>query len=120
MLSTQARYLSRARRANTEVEASARVSRGEVKLVSWQRELPSGLERQLVAWARSFPARFDEIVCMPNYDLSAATHGLAVIVPYECLSVCRRPCGIALRAPRTLTYVFGDLKPGEAESAVIE
>ena len=36
-----------------------------------------------------------------------------VIVPYECLSVCARPCGIALRAPGKFTYVFGDLKPGE-------
>ena len=43
-----------------------------------------------------------------------------VIVPCECLSVCPRPCGIALRAPGKFTYVFGDLKPGETETAVIE
>jgi predicted metal-binding protein len=43
-----------------------------------------------------------------------------VIVPYECLSVCARPRGIALRAPGKFTYVFGDLEPGETESAVIE
>ena len=43
-----------------------------------------------------------------------------VILPYECLSVCPRPCGIAMRAPGKFTYVFGDLKPGETESAVIE
>jgi predicted metal-binding protein len=42
------------------------------------------------------------------------------IVPYECLSVCPRPCSLALRAPGKFTYVFGDLKPGETESAVIE
>ncbi|NJM90869.1 MAG: DUF1636 domain-containing protein [Myxococcales bacterium] len=43
-----------------------------------------------------------------------------VIVPCECLSVCTRPCSIALRAPGKFTYVFGDLKPGRSESAVIE
>jgi len=43
-----------------------------------------------------------------------------VIRPAECLSVCPRPCGIAMRAPGKFTYVFGDLKPGETESAVIE
>jgi predicted metal-binding protein len=43
-----------------------------------------------------------------------------VIVPYECLSVCPRPCGIAMRAPGKFTYVFGDIGPGETESAVIE
>lgn len=43
-----------------------------------------------------------------------------VIVPYECLSVCPRPCAIALRAPGKFTYVFGDIKPGQTESAIIE
>ncbi len=43
-----------------------------------------------------------------------------VIVPYECLSVCARPCGVALRAPGKFTYVFGDLDPDKTESAVIE
>ena len=43
-----------------------------------------------------------------------------VIAPYECLSVCSRSCGVALRAPGKFTYVFGDLKPGETEGALIE
>ena len=43
-----------------------------------------------------------------------------VITPYECLSACPRPCAIALQAPGKYTYVFGDMKPGESESAVIE
>jgi hypothetical protein len=30
-----------------------------------------------VEWAKRFPAEFDESVSMPNYDLSAATRGLA-------------------------------------------
>lgn len=43
-----------------------------------------------------------------------------VILPYECLSVCPRPCGFAFRAPGKFTYVFGDAKPGETEGAIIE
>jgi len=29
----------------------------------------------------------------------------------ECLSVCKRPCTVALAAPRKWTYVVGDLDP---------
>jgi predicted metal-binding protein len=54
-----------------------------------------------------------------RFSAWARREGFA-IVPYECLSVCPRPCGIALRAPGKFTYVFGDLKPGETESALIE
>jgi len=77
MMSTQTRNLSTLRRADAEVEASERLAQGEVNLVSWHRELPVGLDAQLVEWAKRFPAQFDEIVAMPNYDLSAATRGLA-------------------------------------------
>ena len=77
MLSAQTPNLSTRRRASAEVEASERLARGEVTLVSWHRGLPSGLDAQLVEWAKRFSAQFDEIVCMPNYDLSAATRGLA-------------------------------------------
>ena len=77
MLSRQTRNLSTLRRADAEVEASERLAQGEVNLVSWHRELPVGLDAQLVEWAKRFPAQFDEIVTMPNYDLSAATRGLA-------------------------------------------
>ena len=77
MLSAQTPNLSTLRRASAEVEASERLARGEVNLVSWHRGLPSGLDAQLVEWAKRFPAQFDEILCMPKYDLSAATRGLA-------------------------------------------
>ncbi|MBM4375533.1 MAG: DUF1826 domain-containing protein [Deltaproteobacteria bacterium] len=77
MLSTQTRNLSTLRRADAEAEASERLAHGEVNLVSWHRELPLGLDAQLVEWAERFPAKFDEVVAMPNYDLSAATRGLA-------------------------------------------
>ena len=42
-----------------------------------------------------------------------------VIEPTECLSVCPRPCGIALRAPHKHVYVFGDV-PVDAAEQVIE
>jgi hypothetical protein len=77
MLSAQTCNPSTLRGASAEVEANERLARSEVNLVSWHRELPSGLDAQLVEWAKRFPAQFDQIVCMPNYDLSAATLGLA-------------------------------------------
>lgn len=70
-------HFSTFRRGSAEVEASERLARGEGNLVSWHRELPSGLDAHLVEWAKRFPAHFDELVSMPNYDLSAATRGLA-------------------------------------------
>lgn len=76
MLSTHVGTLSHPRRTDAELEASERLARDEINLVSWHRELPAGLDAQLVEWAKRFPAQFDEIVCMPNYDLSAATRGL--------------------------------------------
>jgi predicted metal-binding protein len=55
-------------------------------------------------------ARFASWARRENFDL----------VPYECLSVCPRPCGLALRAEGKFTYVFGDLTPDEDEAAIIE
>ncbi len=77
MLSAPPPDPSTLRGASAEVEACERLARSEINLVSWRRELPPGLDAELVEWARRFPAEFDEIVCMPNYDLSAATLGLA-------------------------------------------
>lgn len=77
MLSAQTPNPSILRRADAAVEAGERLTQGEVNLVSWHRELPSGLDAQLVDWAKRFPAQFDEIVCVSSYELSAATRGLA-------------------------------------------
>lgn len=77
MLTTQTLHLSSLRRVDAEVDACERLAQGEVNLVSWHRELPVGLDAQLMEWAKRFPAEFDETVGMPNYDLSAATRGLA-------------------------------------------
>lgn len=77
MLSSQTLDPSTLRGASAEVEANERLARSDVNLVSWHRELPAGLDVQLVEWATRFPAQFDDIVCLPTYDLSAATRGLA-------------------------------------------
>lgn len=44
-------------------------------------------------------------------DERLAGSGIAV-VPVECLSVCKRPCTIALAAEGKWTYVIGDLDAG--------
>lgn len=36
----------------------------------------------------------------------------------ECLSVCKRPCTVALTAPGRWTYIYGDLDP-ETEAAAL-
>ena len=40
--------------------------------------------------------------------------------PAECLSVCPRPCGIALSSPGAWTYLFGDQHPVESTRDVVE
>jgi Protein of unknown function (DUF1826) len=78
MLTTQTQTVGAAPwRMSSDVEVLEQLHRDEVSLVSWHRALPSGLDQQLVEWTRRFSAQFDEVVSMPNYDLSAATRGLA-------------------------------------------
>ncbi len=38
----------------------------------------------------------------------------------ECLSLCPRPCGIALSSPGAWSYLFGDQRPGESAEAILE
>ena len=64
-------------RTSLEVAVLGQLQQHDVNLVSWRRELPANLDELLVEWAVRFPARFDQIVSMPSYDLSAAVHGLA-------------------------------------------
>gem|GEM_PF-217256 len=40
--------------------------------------------------------------------------------PAECLSVCPRPCGIALSLPGAWTYLFGDQRPGETSDDLLK
>lgn len=58
------------------MEAIARFLRTDANLVSWRRELPSGLDVQLEEWARRSSAHFDEIITLRRYDLTQATEGL--------------------------------------------
>ncbi|MFE1600970.1 DUF1636 family protein [Methylobacterium sp. ID0610] len=47
--------------------------------------------------------------------LAEAFTGEAVRVePVECLSVCKRPCTVAVASPGRWTYVYGDLDPANA------
>ena len=41
------------------------------------------------------------------------------VKPAECLSVCPRPCGIALSSRGAWTYLFGDQDPGENTEAIL-
>ena len=38
----------------------------------------------------------------------------------ECLSICPRPCGLALSSPGSWTYLFGDQQPSETAMDVVE
>ena len=42
------------------------------------------------------------------------------IEPVRCLSLCPRPCGIALSASGAWSYLFGDQKPGKTADEIIE
>jgi len=42
------------------------------------------------------------------------------VAPAECLSLCPRPCGIALSTPGAWTYLFGDQRPDETTRDVVE
>jgi predicted metal-binding protein len=41
------------------------------------------------------------------------------VEPVECLSVCKRPCTVALSGPDRWTYVYGDLDPETAVETLI-
>ncbi|MDB5589764.1 DUF1636 domain-containing protein [Enterovirga sp.] len=51
----------------------------------------------------------------PGADLLEALRGSelggASVRAVQCLSVCKRPCTVALTAPGRYTYVFGDVDP---------
>jgi len=38
----------------------------------------------------------------------------------ECLSVCKRPCTVAVAAPGRWTYVYGDLDPESSAETVLD
>lgn len=40
--------------------------------------------------------------------------------PAECLSICPRPCGVALSSDGAWTYLFGDQQPGQSAGDVLD
>lgn len=41
------------------------------------------------------------------------------VTPAECLSLCPRPCGIALSSPGAWSYLFGDQMPGDCTRDIV-
>ena len=46
--------------------------------------------------------------------------GRVEVVPAACISVCPRPCGIALSAAGSWSYLFGDQDPERSVSEILE
>jgi predicted metal-binding protein len=42
------------------------------------------------------------------------------VEPVECLSVCKRPCTVAVGAPGRWTYIYGDLDPDGSVETIVE
>ncbi len=40
--------------------------------------------------------------------------------PVECLSVCKRPCTVAVSGPDRWTYIYGDLDPATAVETILD
>ncbi|MBY0299574.1 MAG: DUF1636 domain-containing protein [Methylobacterium sp.] len=47
-------------------------------------------------------------------DMPVAVEGV------ECLSVCKRPCTVAVASPGRWTYVYGDLDPASAAETILD
>jgi predicted metal-binding protein len=54
--------------------------------------------------------------------LARAGNGLPPVrlLPVQCLSVCKRPCTVAVTAPGRWTYVYGDLDPDHSVPAILD
>ena len=42
------------------------------------------------------------------------------VTPAECLSICPRPCGLAISTPGYWSYLFGDQNPGQSVEDILE
>ena len=52
-------------------------------------------------------------------ELARRAEGLRV-EPVECLSVCKRPCTVAVASPGRWTYVYGDLDAEAAATTILD
>lgn len=50
----------------------------------------------------------------------AAAPDLVRIEGVECLSVCKRPCTVAVASQGRWTYVYGDLDPGSSARTILD
>lgn len=53
------------------------------------------------------------------FQLSSLNHRVDV-VPAKCLSICPRPCGIALSSPGSWTYLFGDQQADQEIDDIVD
>ena len=65
----------------------------------------------------------------PGYQLFQRLHtalqgtplgSVVEVRPARCLSICPRPCGIALSSPGSWTYLFGDQDPGASVQEILQ
>lgn len=48
------------------------------------------------------------------------SEALLRLEPVECLSVCKRPCTVAVSSPGRWTYVYGDLDPETGAETILD
>jgi predicted metal-binding protein len=53
-------------------------------------------------------------------DAAAAADAPISVRPVQCLSVCKRPCTVALSSPGRYTYMFGDLASEAGITALLD
>ncbi len=70
-------------------------------------DLPDGYDKPGAALAAALAARLE------GSDTAIS------VEPVECLSVCKRPCTVALSGEGKWTYVYGDLDPQDAVETLI-
>jgi predicted metal-binding protein len=52
--------------------------------------------------------------------LSAEDAPVIRLEAVECLSVCKRPCTVAVSGPERWTYIYGDLDPATAVETILD
>ena len=55
-----------------------------------------------------------------QHALSTTPNATVRLDPVRCLSVCKRPCTVAVAAPGRWTYVYGDLDPGTSAETILD